>query len=99
MGNPDPVANAIKELTKEIKKQNKLLENLTEAIEKGNCNYIYKITPTYAPTPIDPLNPYQVTCDNTSSANPPYYGAKVDTTGYASFGAEWTNKDSLEALN
>lgn len=101
MGNPDPITNAIKELTKEIKKQNKLLENLTEAVKNSN-NYIYKITPTYAPEPIDPYNPYnpyKITCDHTSSANPPYYGTKVDTTTYGVVGADWTSKDSLEALN
>lgn len=85
MGNPDATANAIKELTKEIKKQNKLLENLTEAVK--NTNYIYKVTPTYKPEPIDPLNPYRITCETG-----PYYGTKVDTS-------DWTNKDSLEALN
>lgn len=41
---------------------------------------------------------YIYTTNTTTTAAPPYYGAKVDTTGYASFGAEWTNKDSLEAL-
>lgn len=97
MGSPDPIANAIKELTKEIKKQNKLLENLTEAVK--NTNYIYKITPTYAPEPIDPYNPYKITCDNTTTGNPPYYGTKVDTTTYGVVGADWTNTDSLEALN
>lgn len=97
MGSPDPIANAIKELTKEIKKQNKLLENLTEAVEKSN--YIYKVTPTYKYEPIDPYNPYKITCDNTTTGNPPYYGTKVDTTTYGVVGADWTNKDSLEALN
>ena len=99
MGNPDPIANAIKELTKEIKKQNKLLENLTEAVKNSN-NYI-SIPQTYDPYLRDPITnpPYTFTCDNTASANPPYYGAKVDTTGYGGIGAEWTNKDSLEALN
>lgn len=100
MGNPDATANAIKELTKEIKKQNKLLENLTEAVKNSN-NYI-SIPETYDPYPRDPIinPPYTFTCKDTSiTANPPYYGSKVDTTGYGGIGAEWTCADSLEVTH
>lgn len=98
MGSPDPIANAIKELTKEIKKQNKLIENLTEAVK--NSNYI-SIPQTYNPYLRDPITnpPYTFTCKDTSTTgNPPYYGTKVDTDAYGVVGADWTNKDSLEAL-
>ena len=84
-----------KELIKQLQRINKNLEKLTEAIEKGNCNYIYKVTPTNAPVPLDPITnpPYTFTCeDRSTTAAPPYYGTKVDTI-------DWTNKDSLEALN
>ena len=78
-----------KELIKQLQRINKNLEKLTEAIEKGNSNYIYKVTPTYAPEPIDPLNPYKITCDCEAE---PYYGTKVNTT-------DWTYADSSEVVS
>ena len=101
-----------KELIKQLQRMNKNLEKLTEAVnntkdvdmEEVILKILRETNPTYAPEPIpsypiDPYNPYKITCDNTTTGNPPYYGTKVDTTTYGVVGADWTNKDSLEALN
>lgn len=88
-----------KELIKQLQRMNKNLEKLTEAVEKTNRNYIYAPEPIYKYEPIDPYNPYKITCDHTSSANPPYYGTKVDTDAYGVVGADWTCADSLEVTH